>query len=179
MTSSNPTDEAATDAADWLAVRYVLGELPATEAASYVARLAEDQSAREAVARAATLVETLAVVPQPVATPSRRLPRGRIAAVAATLAAAVLVGLALRPGGDESARPPRIAADEVDPARLIVLWSDAADAPNANPVSDEYGDADPDAALVPPDWLLAAVEQEAMPSPGETDPSLDAESDEI
>jgi len=173
-----PTAEAATDAADWLAVRYVLGELPATESAAFESRLTEDQSARETLARAAQLVETLALVPHPVAIPPRRLPLGRIAAVAATLAAAVLVGLALRHGGDE-AQPPRIAADEVDPARLIVLWSDAADAPNGNPAADEYGDSDPDAALVPPDWLLAAVEQEELPTPDESAPSLDAESDEI
>src|SRR5687768_11526353 len=44
---------------DWLAFCYAAGELDAAEAEAFEARLAEDQSAREALARAVELTQTI------------------------------------------------------------------------------------------------------------------------
>lgn len=180
MTSFDPTIAGLADETDWLAVRYVLGELPADAAAAFEDRLAEDQPAREAVARAARLVETLASVPQPAdaSVAIRRTSPRRIAAIAATVAAAVVFGVFLRRNADDAGpRNPQFATKEVDPARLVVLWSLASEATAGDTDAEAFEDADPDAALLPPDWLLAAVEQEAMSADASS--SLDPESDEI
>jgi hypothetical protein len=167
------------DETDWLAVRYLLDELTPDEAAAFEARLAEDQSAREALARATVLVQALGEAGQPVRTvaPSRRAVR-KIAALLAMVAAAVLVGVFVSRGvNTESAKPPRLAADEVDPARLVVLWADAeepaGDVTPAEPSDNGAADSDP---LLPPDWMLAAVEQETADGAA---PSLDPSTDDI
>ena len=50
---------------DWLAFRYVAGEMPAAELSAFEDRLADDQPAREAVARAAQLAQTVALAAAP------------------------------------------------------------------------------------------------------------------
>lgn len=175
-----PFDPTAGDETDWLAVRYVLGELPAAEVAAFEERLASEQPAREAVARAARLVETLAATPWPAekAVPVRRTSLRRVATIAATIAAAVVLGVFFRNGVDNAGpQGLRLATDDVDPARLVVLWSEAAEPTAGDGEAETFDDADSDADLLPPDWLLAAVEQEGMSSDAE--PSLDPESDEI
>jgi hypothetical protein len=47
---------------DWLAFNYAAGELQPTEAEQFEARLAEDQAAREALARAVELCQTVSAV---------------------------------------------------------------------------------------------------------------------
>src|SRR5262245_16949094 len=50
---------------DWLAFSYAAGELENTDREQFEARLADDQAAREALARAVELCQTItAVVPQ-------------------------------------------------------------------------------------------------------------------
>ena len=55
MNTSNPTSDL-----DWLAFCYAAGELDAPAAEQFEARLAADQSAREALARAVELTQTVA-----------------------------------------------------------------------------------------------------------------------
>jgi hypothetical protein len=102
---------------DWLAFCYVSGELNATELAAFEDRLADDQSAREAVASALNLVHTVSaaehLVELPVVTkPTRRASRWRSVAwlaiaggVAASVACAMMLANASRnggPGGNDS-----------------------------------------------------------------------------
>lgn len=172
-------DTPADDETDWLALRYLLGELSTSDAAAFEDRLGEDQTAREAVARASRLVTVLAEAPRPVEplAPSRRTPR-RVAAIFATIAAGIAAVIAWRSIADAPRPVAPLATSDVDPARLVVLWSDAAESATDEAGSDDVDDSgDAETALVPPDWLLAAVEQDAMPT--ENDPSLDLESDEI
>ena len=158
----SPSDET-----DWLATRYVLGELAPVEASAFEMRLAEDQEARDAVVRAALLVESVAEIPwgTPTAAPKRRFRLGRVAALLASIAAVVLVGVAvLRNAEEPRDRPQRVAGDEVDPARLAVLWSDSAKALNgaAEGGVEEVTASEGESVLLPPDWMLAAVEYESM-----------------
>ena len=154
-------DEPTTDDAEWLAVRYVLGELPPAEAVAFEERLAVDQPAREAVALAVRLTEALAESEMTartpaetsapvVALPSRRSRRRLLAIVAA--AAVVLLAVVIE--APRSARP--VAADD---ARLAALWSetDAWSGAFEPTVEDDESLAGRD-PLLPPDWLIAAVE---------------------
>jgi anti-sigma-K factor RskA len=180
MTPFDPT-AGPQDESDWLAVRYLLDELPADVAAAFEVRLAEDQAAREAVARATVLVQALdeAARPAGVVAPKRERVLRRVAAVVAAVAAVVLVGVfASRNGNVEPSVSRPLIAKDVDPARLVVLWADADEAArDALPAETaESGAADAD-TLLPPDWLLAAVQQEA--GTGGDEPSLDAATDEI
>lgn len=179
MTSPDPAGRPH-DETDWLAVRYLLDELTPDEAAAFEARLADDQPVREALARATVLVQALGEVGHAAVSvvPSRRpLARG-VAALLATVAAVVLVGVFVSRGvKTEPAKRQRLATDEVDPARLVVLWADAEE-PTDSAVAAEALDngaveSDP---LLPPDWMLAAVEQEAASGDA---PSFDPSTDEL
>ncbi len=180
MNAFNVTEHSLTDS-DWLAVRFVLGELSAREAAAFEQQLASDQAARDAVVRATTLVETLAAIPAPAVRPARRSLSRRIVAALTVVAAGVCIAIV----GYRSLVPPmpqvveRTNARTIDPTRLATLWLDSANSLNGIPeveAADESS-ADSESALLPPDWLLAAVEQEeAMPS---DEPAFDGDSDTI
>lgn len=167
---------------DWLAVRFVLGELNESEAVLFEQQLATDQRARDAVVRAARLVETLATLPAPAALPVARSMRRRIVAALTVVAAGMCVALvgyrALIPAVPEVVS--QNALRTVDPSRLAALWLDSASSLNGLPevdAADDSSTADPQSALLPPDWLLAAVEQEAAaPDDG---PAFDADSDAV
>ncbi|MBA3312464.1 MAG: hypothetical protein M3552_00335 [Planctomycetota bacterium] len=180
MTASHqpgePIDERA-DERDWLAIRYVLGELAEDEAAEFECRLADDQPTREALARATTLVETVAIAHiLPVVRPAER-PRRRMFAGAALTAAALCVGLlgyfSYEPASNETAV--RRASYSVDSARIAALWVDSAVSLSGIPEAEAAYEsaADPQLTLLPPDWLLAAVEQEAALS--RSGPAFDAD----
>jgi hypothetical protein len=140
-----------------------------------------NQAARDAVVRATTLVETLAAIPAPAIRSVRRTV-GRRAVVALTVVAA---GLCVALIGYRSLVPPvpevvdQKSSRSADPARLAALWLDSANSLNGVPEVEaaEESAADSQSSLLPPDWLLAAVEQEeAVPSDG---PAFDADSDMI
>lgn len=57
---SNPSDRDETDQLDWLAFRFISDELSEEETAEFETRLADDQLARESVARAVELTELIA-----------------------------------------------------------------------------------------------------------------------
>ena len=180
MNSFDVTEQSSNDS-DWLAVRFVLGELDATDAAAFEQQLATDQAARDAVVRATQLVQTLAAMPAPAVRPVRRSVSRRIVAaltvVAATLCVALIGYRSLVPPVPEvvEQKPTR----SVDPARLAALWLDSANSLNGIPEADaeEPSPSDPHWELLPPDWLLAAVEEEAaMPSDA---PAFDSDQDVI
>lgn len=182
MNSFDFTGHSLSDS-DWLAVRFVLGELNESEAALFEQQLATDQLARDAVVRATRLVETLAALPAPAALPVARSMRRRVVAAFTVVAAGMCVALvgyrALIPAVPEVVS--QNALRTVDPARLAALWLDSASSLNGLPEVDAADDsstaADPQSALLPPDWLLAAVEQEAAaPDDG---PAFDADSDAV
>jgi hypothetical protein len=179
MNVSEITEHSLSDS-DWLAVRFVLGELNDDDAAAFELQLAEDQAARDAIVWATRFVETLAAIPAPAVRPVRRSKSRRIIAAFTVVAAGVCVALI----GYRSFVPltPEIVEQNptpsVDPARLAALWLDSANSLNGIPDIDaEESTVDPQSELLPPDWLLAAVEEEAaMPSDA---PAFDSDSDAI
>jgi hypothetical protein len=77
----------------WTAELYVLGELPDAEAEQFERRLLDDQSAREAVAAAVGLIQSLSDIEPTMAPRPRRFPIawvGAAAAICVVLAVAVL-----------------------------------------------------------------------------------------
>lgn len=147
----------AAEQLDWLAARYVLGELDAEETASFEDRLGGDEAAAGAVVAAVRLVEAIAVAsPAPAASDGVRLGnlgtaerhrggwRWSTVAVAACLAiSAVPLILARRP----------VAISE--PAEIVWRWK-------GMPLEHTVGSGlhaslqSPAADRLPP-WLVAAV----------------------
>lgn len=124
-------DQRTTSDLDWLAFCYVANELSADERASFESRLADDQSACEAVARAVELVQAVALAetcererPMPASITRRTTWPRRLAWMSVGASAAlVLVAAAL---GWQSisgwfAPPP------ADRGRLAEVWSQTRD----------------------------------------------------
>jgi anti-sigma factor RsiW len=165
------------DSLNWLAVQYVLGELPESEMTAFEERLASDSVACEAVAAAAQFTLTLqaAVTDSPVAVTcematsrvspagaaqsAKTAPRGSWLALAgaATAAAGLLAAMSLGPSGtrqDQLVRLDRSASD------LVSLWRTgaAADETDADEPDVEGVETSHDVAV--PNWLFAAVSLE-------------------
>ena len=156
---------------NWLAVQYVLGELPESEMFAFEERLASDSTACEAVAAATRLTLTLqaamtdvvTVAAPQVATPSVRpaqtTPRGSWLALAGatTAAAGLLAAMSLGPNGprqDQLVRVDRSASE------LVSLWrtGSAAAETDADEADVEVAETSHDVAV--PNWLFAAVSLE-------------------
>jgi len=73
------TDMNEQDDLNWLAFRYVAGELDDAETQAFEARLETDQPAREAVAQSVALTQSVAIAAG-ANHPSRSEPRGELAA---------------------------------------------------------------------------------------------------
>jgi hypothetical protein len=127
--SNEPEPNQSTDELDWSAFRYVAGEATPDEARALEERMAGDQAAREAVARAATLGLRLASSGQAVVEPRREAtfatPGGRTihaatwAAIGAAAAVAVMFGASrLRPPAGE----PRPATPPIAQATSALAW---------------------------------------------------------
>lgn len=132
---------------DWLAQRYVLGELAADEVTAFETRLADDELAAAAVADAARLVMALETAQEDTTAgrPSRRSWAGRIAIGLAGLAAAVAI-IGLLQSRDD------VAGSRS--AELAERWAEIVDTATAEELAD---DDDASVGDDVPDWLLAAV----------------------
>ena len=143
-----------TDDLDWLAFRYISNEMTGAEAESFEQRLADDQSAREAVARAVDLSQAVSAVPRdvlPIRSRTRRVrPIHWFAAAAASLAAGVLIYQSFQATSD--------------PGRLAKLWAEhfgqeAGDAAKAGLLAgpDEAMSIEEGDDLTVPAWMIEAV----------------------
>lgn len=137
---------------DWLADRFVLGELPAEDERAVVDRLADDDALAAAVARSSRLVAALRATPAASAQAAKpAASRARIAVAAVAVAATVAL-VACWP-----ALAPRSGPAIVDdgPREVVRLWRQADEAawPEEEPLAeDELVDGD-----AVPEWMLAAV----------------------
>ena len=160
---------------DWLAFCYVTGELSAADVTAFEGRLATDEGACEAVARAmelnlavATLIadarrssgdspESVEVTILPRrddrVVPSRWTGAALTAIAALAIAAAMIVAI-----GSSVLTGSKIAKrDGAD--RLVAAWTQGEAARNEVDDDNDSLDADDD-DLDPPDWMLAAVTEE-------------------
>jgi hypothetical protein len=179
----------------WLAFCYIADELSADEAEVFEERLAADQEAREAVARAVELSQAVAALPRETVCPSpaaspwrRRLAWMTVGATAACLAFAVwllnshLTGPGPAPHDVPLANGPGVEELPVsvveDPAagRLLALWSHSADVVNSVLALRPSEPAETNAEFEPievaevdnlavPGWMLAAVSTEPVADP--------------
>ena len=122
------------------AFRYVAGEMSDAESAEFEERLAIDQPAREAVARAVEIAQAVTVLgPQAVvaggaefANRRRDARRSALVTLVATVAACIAVAVALDPFGRTERDPSRDegmaqSARPANAARLVEFWTDADD----------------------------------------------------
>ena len=149
-----PSDNHLDHDRNWQAFLYVSGEMSPAAAEEFELQLADDQSAREAVADAVQLLATMAAgvkpaAADPIAMPQSISPARNFAALV-TVAALVLVCLSvihLRQSGRDNA-----------PAReLVSLWAESRSLTDDSVEADgasNGGDED----LTVPGWMLAAVE---------------------
>lgn len=142
------------DNLNWLALQYVLGELPDSERDAFESRLAEDPSLCEAVTAASRLVLTAraALEPEVVLTRATERPHhSSWLAVVATSVSVAVVGLFASQVSLPKPRPADPAA-----AELVSLWQ------SGNGYEAETDDLDGDVAdgsgdVSVPSWMLAAV----------------------
>ncbi len=145
---------------DWLAARYVCGELSPGDAASFETQLADEPAAQEALVRASRLVCGLQTGPHTmvsengnaVVVPPKSRERARWA-VAATVAALLMVGLFLNPPSWQATPAP----DAGTAATLVGLWHEHGQS------LDDGGEMDTERLIETeevPAWLLAAVSLE-------------------
>lgn len=140
---------------DWLAFRYVSGELAADEAESFELRLANDQAACDAVANAVELSQAIVAIESlvPAVTPATasRIWSTYAAWFATGTAACLLVVLALNSAGSR-------LEPSVSPA-LVTRWSEGLDLTlgeeeSLEMLSRESDDGDETLAS---DWMVEAV----------------------
>jgi hypothetical protein len=152
-----------TDELDWLAFRYVAGELTPKEAGAFEERLASDQAAREAVARAAALGMEVAE-----ARPTVARTRGFAATVLGPLAWASLGAAASLAVWSMLQNQPRPAAREPAPQPVVtreidaVAWIQLHGVVRAEQPVDELELDEPELPVVRgplvPNWMLRASE---------------------
>jgi len=157
---------------DWQAFRYVAGEMSSDEAAVFERRLADDQSAREAVADAVELAQALATLGPEAREDTRPVPKARLGSgkrtwrrravwtVAGTAACVALIVTSWLYRGGETAQSTDLSLEQ-----LALLWSQIGEELDpreldewAEDFSDDPTDQDAD---VPPSWMLAAVSESA------------------
>ena len=159
------------DSLNWLAVQYVLGELPENEVFAFEERLASDTVACEAVAEATRLMLTLQAAVTDVVTVSapataipcvrsaKSTPRGSWLALAGatTAAAGLLAAMSLGPNGprqDQLARVDRSASE------LVSLWRTGVAAAEVDVDESDVEVTEASSAVAVPNWLFAAVSLE-------------------
>ncbi len=164
----------------WLAFRYVAGELTGGENTSFEAHLADDQAAREAVAEAVALYETVALASAQPASITRWQTLRRAVAWVAAAAAVLLVASALFwMSGTDQQPDPNLAQENknAEPqtsqngAELATAWTEVRHSQGREP--DDVGIREPMESIANPSvgtdepagpaipqWLLTAVAAE-------------------
>jgi len=155
----------------WLAVQYVLGELPADSCAEFEARLADDPVLCQHVADAARLVATTSAsfatrVPTLVAKPVPVQSRRHLAAFIAVAATALCLVLAVLPRDEHRSR------DQGAAAKLVSLWRTNTDpfltGTDDLDLADDHAEWSSDQV---PSWMIAAVSLDRhQQAPGERRP---------
>jgi anti-sigma-K factor RskA len=153
---------------DWLAQQYVLGDLPAGDAARFEARLADDPAACEAVAQATRLMLALETVEWAVPTttnivvPTKELvgtahptKKSPLVAAAAVAACALVIALSWSPVRSPSSDL-QVRAEIVQAKELVSRWRGSRALVAALTTSDE-DDVIADTGDLAPSWMLAAV----------------------
>jgi len=167
----NPTENDL----DWLAFRYISGEMAASEAAQFESLLADDQVARDAVVRAVELTQTIVAVQTASMSPSPAMPQSwtqNITWISTSVAALLLVTLALN-----FSRPsPSTTSDDDNVASIWARSSDAVNEPtlNGTVLNGTVADEEEFVTADPPNWMLEAVRS----LHGEGSPESDDSSDE-
>ena len=162
------------DELDWLAFRYIAGEMSAEEADVFEARLAVEQDAREAVASAVQLsqaVVSLSSLDQPIKLRPRSRSRQWSAIISLVTVACLMMAFGLlldrsgRTGGEANLDQHNGEADH-----LVAVWTEGELTVNneADSLSEENllavaEDQSIDEAFVVPEWLIAAVSTELGP----------------
>jgi hypothetical protein len=152
------------DELEWLAFRYVAGELTHEEESRFETRLAGDQAAREAVERAVELKESLFIVAterMPARAWREGLSKQTVLALAAVVAACLLIALGswFGPAGDDAGAivdqaPP---TDDSSATALALAWAEV----HGRPASIETNEAP---AAPHSDWIAAEAEGTDIPS---------------
>ena len=164
--TSHTDDIQNRDSLNWLAVQYVLGELPESAMFAFEERLASDSAACEAVAEATRLTMTLqsavadvAVVATSGVRSVKTTHRGSWLALAGatTAAACLLAAMSLGPNGSRQTQLVRV---DRSASELVSLWRTgvAAAEVDADESDVEVTEASSDVAV--PNWLFAAVSLE-------------------
>ena len=143
---------------DWLADRFVLGELSAADEQAILDRLAADDELAAAIARSSRMLAALRATPvAPVRPTAARSGRRLALAVSIGGLAAALALVACWP-----AIAPRRGMPDGGPREVVRLWRQADEAvwTQEEPLAeDETVDVD-----AVPDWMLAAVGLDAAPA---------------
>lgn len=173
----NSSDAVPPDADDaqWVALRYVLGELSDEQAETFENAMAEDAALCEAVLQATLLSSTIAVVyesqkstgPVLIDITSDKSSRAFVASdrssfvrfgVFTATAAMILVVLAMVML-QSSPEAKLLASDEDATADMLAMLLDNSSASDFNGEFDEFGSTDDSvSSLVAPEWLLTAVD---------------------
>lgn len=174
----NHSDDAQNrDSLNWLAVQYVLGELPEGELFAFEERLASDSAACEAVAEATRLtlalqsaVADVAIVAAPaIAAPGVRsaktTPRGSWLALAGatTAAAGLLAAMSLGPKGPSQSQLVRV---DRSASELVSLWRTGVAAAETDADESYVEVAEMNREVAVPNWLFAAVSLEQSKAAG-------------
>lgn len=161
MTDHLRIDAAGDDAPselDWLADRFVLGELSAADEQAILDRLAADDELAAAIARSSRMLAALLVTPAASVRPTVARSGRRLAlAISICGLAAALALVACWP-----AIAPRRGMPDGGPREVVRLWRQADEAVwtvEEPPAEDETVDVD-----AVPDWMLAAVGLDAAPA---------------
>lgn len=163
---------------DWLAFRYISGEMAGSEVEQFESLLAEDQTARDAVVRAVELSQTIFAAHAAPQTRSVGLLSAtsqhwmqHLTWISTSVAALLLVTLALnfnRPSSSATA----------DPNDLARAWIDHTDEPLASEstsVNSTLADSEEFVTAEPPAWMLEAVQSLHGDGSTESDDSGDEE----
>ena len=164
---------------DWLAFRYISGEMDASETEQFESLLADDQAARDAVVRAVELSQTILAAQSVGSTSCLRIDARQsvsqpwlqhITWISSSVAALLLIALALNFNRPSS--PPSSESDNV-----ASIWAERSTEPATDPPALNGSGSDEEEFVIadPPNWMLEAVRSLHGDDSTESDDSSDDE----